>query len=648
MTVFDKNTCELLTIRELLDRDKEWVNFYPLFAGAGFKVLWYDGTDSIYLMLQTLGTTALTQGSLYLLNLDQSLNILNSVRHDNPSTTWFLVSDMVMDDAFLHLVGVHEQMDGNFVLTHLLVSKSSLSTWSKFDVSVIFPDYDISSLISLFNPPRVYASYSQLYNGYILYIAFSILCSGADCSEDGSDTVRPAILWCLPPGEIRELPWSYVQLYKWNTIHWNYQSPYSHSNNTWVTDIAEAGGILYVVGFIGENPDPNMAGDGFVIAVEAKTPDTVFEPEMLEVQYFLRLASLMGEASGGGQKGISAVLGAGSYNGYAYITGSADNYYLEYGPFNPSNITGVTEIQLDRSLPLPERPDLTDLRNLSYIGDNDQLFDRDVSDAPAGFYGVLRLRPSGITTITSTTTDTLTTTSTFTTTERTATTVISTPTTIVTRRTTTTRTALTTRLETEYVLSTVYTTRTVEDTSIRYETVASLITLTDTVKLSRIVTATTTPVVYATVRETVSRNQTVLLTRTIVIQPEGQPPWVFLVLPFLPLLLVPPPVMTVRRRLTIAILEGAGEQPPRTQKACLLNEYFKPSVGKLRRGGKVIFVNRDKASHEIELYRHDQRGKEIKIRLEPGRKTSIKVEEPGRYVFRLATGPDKIGVLEVE
>ncbi len=159
---------------------------------------------------------------------------------------------------------------------------------------------------------------------------------------------------------------------------------------------------------------------------------TFIDPEMLEVEYFFRLASLRGEADRGGERDMSAVLEAGSYKGYAYITGVADNYYLEYDPLNPSNITGVTEIQRDWSLPRPENPDLKELRNLVYAGDNDQPFDRDVSDTAAGFYGVLRLRPSGITTITSTqtstitetfissitstTTDTLTTMSTFTTT----------------------------------------------------------------------------------------------------------------------------------------------------------------------------------------------------------------------------------------
>ncbi len=646
VAVFDKYTCELLFIRELIDSTEEWGNLYSLVLGAGVKILWDDDTDSLYLLLQTFFSGAVFQGPFYLFQFDQSLNVLNYRKYDDSTPELLFISDMVMANNYLNLVGVHQKKGGEFVLTHLLVNKYNLAIIQKWDVWVSFPSYDINAQISPFMFPKVYASYSQFFYGDILYITFNILCSGDDCSEDGTAAFRPAILWMIPPSDFRITPWTEVQLYKWNTTHWNYRSPYSQSNNTWVTDIVKAGSMLYIVGFIGNNLD--NADDGFVIAVNAETPEDFLSPETLKIQYFLRLASLEGEADRGGPRGFSVILGVGSYNGYAYPTGTASNYYLEYDPFNPLNITGTTTVEQDFDLPESENSDLTELRNFSWIYDNTPAFDRDISTAPAGFYGVLRLRPSTMTTITSTETATITETSTFTTTARTTTTVVSTPTTTVTRLTTSTRTALATRFETAYVSSTVYTTRVVEGTSIRYETITSSTTLTDTTTLSRIVTATTTPTVYATVRETVSFNQTVLLTRTIVIQPEGQPPWGFLVLPFLPLLLVPPLVMTVRRRLTIAILEGAGGQPPRTQQAGLLNEYFKPSVGKLRRGGKVIFANRDRTAHEIELYRHDQRGREVKIRLEPGRKAGIRMGEPGRYLFRLATSPDKVGVIEVE
>jgi len=62
---------------------------------------------------------------------------------------------------------------------------------------------------------------------------------------------------------------------------------------------------------------------------------------------------------------------------------------------------------------------------------------------------------------------------------------------------------------------------------------------------------------------------------------------------------------------------------------------------------KVTFINRDKTAHEIKLYNSGIPGEQRTIVLESGRKASIKVVEPGRYLFHLATNPNKIGVLEV-
>ncbi len=668
VAVFDKNTCGLLFIRELIDSTVEWTNLYPILLGAGVKILWDDDTDSLYLLLQTFSMPVF-QGPFYLFQFDQSLNVLNYRKYDDSTPELLVITDMVIANNYLNLVGIDEKKGGDVVLTHILVDKTSLEIVQKWDLWVSFPGYNIASETEAFFP-KVYASYSQFFNSDILYIAFTILCAGYDCSEDEGEAFRPAILWMIPPSDFRITPWTEVQLYRWNTTHWNYRSPFTHSNNTWVTDIVKADSMLYVVGFIGANLD--STDDGFVLAVNVEEPEDYFSPQRLEIQYFLRLASLEGEADTGGQRGSSVILGTGEYNGYAYLTGTASNYYLEYDPFNPLSITGETLPEQDFDLPRSQIMELKEIKNFAMIYDNTPEFDRDVSTDPAGFYGVLRLRPSTMTTITSTETatitetstftttetlvssmtftitDTVTTTSTFTTTARTTTTVVSTPTTTVTRLTTSTQTVLSTRFETAYVSSTVYTTRVVEGTSIRYETVTYATTLTDRTTVSRIVTATTTPIVYATVRETVNFNRTVLLTRTIVIQPEGQPPWGFLLFPFIPLLLVPPLLMTVRRRLTIAILGGASEKLLQTQQTGLLNEYFKPSVGKLRKGGKVIFVNRDRTAHEIELYRDDLLGKEVRVRLEPGQKVSIKMREPGRYLFRLASSPDKIGVLEVE
>jgi hypothetical protein len=347
-----------------------------------------------------------------------------------------------------------------------------------------------------------------------------------------------------------------------------------------------------------------------------------------------RVVSLDGPPSDGGRRVLSAVLGAGSYNGYAYITGTAGNYYLEFTPFNPSNITGTATRNYFTLEPV--RPELTrELRNFEWAYDGVPLFDQDVHPSTAGFYGVLRLKQA--TTTTSTTTSI-------------TRTVTSTPTTTVTRFTTSTRTAITT----EYVSSTVYTTRIVEGTVTRVETVTSVTTipvvttLTGTTTVRSVVTATTTPTVYAAAQTTVYRNQTVQLTTTKIIQPEGMVPWPYLLLPFMPLLLFPPLVLTGRRRLTITILEGAAAQPPKAQPANILSEYFKPGVGRIKRGGKVTFRNKDKEMHEVELYAPGMPGRQRIFTLKPGEKVGIKISDPGRYFFRLTRNPDKLGILEVE
>jgi hypothetical protein len=141
-----------------------------------------------------------------------------------------------------------------------------------------------------------------------------------------------------------------VRLYDFTTTHWNTPAPYTHNNGTFVTGLVAADDMLYVVGLLANSLD--RAEDGFVYAVDART---------LNPQYMLRVVSLDGPPSDGGRRVFSAVLGAGSYNGYAYITGTAGNYYLEFTPFNPSNITGTAERYTFTLTTVS--PDLTELRN---------------------------------------------------------------------------------------------------------------------------------------------------------------------------------------------------------------------------------------------------------------------------------------------
>jgi plastocyanin len=627
IAVFNKGDCSLTGIKELIDRSfpNEWLNVYPFFV-LGVKVVWDQARSSMFVMLQTFEETSWTP-HLYIIRLDAGLKILDAVRYDQVSSEFFYVSDMVDDGSFLHVTGAYEVKGGILQLLYGVIRKDDLGSASWYYFPLSFPGYVIG-YEGVFLSRIVLTSFGgQTY----VNIAFTIKCSGPYCNVDFREGFRLGILR-FPLDDPSSVE---VRLYNFTTTHWNTPAPYNHANGTFVTGLVAADDMLYVVGLLAKELD--QAEDGFVYAMDART---------LNPQYMFRVVSLDGAPSSGGSRVLSAVLGAGSYNGYAYITGTAGNYYLEFTPFNPSNITGTAN---RNSFTLTTRiPDLKELEKIVIDPDNIPVFDQDAHPSTAGFYGVLRLKPA--TTTTSTTTSTVTSTTASTVTR----TVTSTPTTTVTRFTTSTQTAVATVVQTEYVFSTVYTTRVVEGTVTRVETVTSVTTipyvttLTDTTTLRSVITATTTPTVYATVQTTVLRNMTTYLTTTKAVQPPDTVPWWYILFPFIPLLLLPPVVVTTRGRLKITILEGAGEQQPGAQPSDILSEYFKPSVGRLQKNGKATFINKDRATHTVEIYTPEEPGRIKTLTLKPGQKAQIKFKEPGRYFFRLQTNPDKIGILQVE
>jgi plastocyanin len=577
----------------------------------------------MFVMLQTLETNTFVP-HLYIIRLDTGLKILNAVRYDRVSSGFFYVSDMVDDGSFLHVTGAYEDKGGIWQLLYGVIRKDDLGSASWYYFPLSFPGY-VTGYQGVAPSHIVLTSFGgQTY----VNIAFTINCFGPYCNVDFSVFRLGILRFPLDAPSSVE-----VRLYNFTTTHWNTPAPYNHANGTFVTGLVAADDMLYVVGLLANSLD--SAEDGFVYAVDART---------LNPQYMLRVVSLDGPPSDGGKRVPSAVLGAGSYNGYAYITGTAGNYYLELTPFNPSNITG-TATRERQGISVPDRPPVfRELRNFQGDVDNTPVFDQDAHPRTAGFYGVLRLKPA--TTTTSTTTSTATSTTTRT--------VTSTPTTTVTRFTTSTQTAVATVVQTEYVFSTVYTTRVVEGTVTRVETVTSVTTipyvttLTDTTTVRSVVTATTTPTVYATLQTTIMRNTTTYLTTTKAVQPPDTVPWWYILFPFIPLLLLPPIVATTRGRLKITILEGAGEQQPGAQPSDILSEYFKPSVGRLQKNGKATFINKDRATHTVEIYTPEEPGRIKTLTLKPGQKAQIKFKEPGRYFFRLQTNPDKIGILQVE
>jgi hypothetical protein len=622
IAVFNKGDCRLTGIRELIDTSlpREWLNEYPSYV-SGVKVVWDQDRSSMFVMLQTRETGTFVP-HLYIIQLDTGLNILNAVRYDLVSSDNFYVSDMFDGRSTLYVTGTYIDKDRKSHILYGEISKDDFSaSWYYFAAS--FPEYDVRVREIVF-PSLSRIVLTSVGGRTYVNIAFTMECSGLDCSEDGRLAYRLGLLR-FPLDNPSSVD---VRLYNFTTTHWNTPAPYNHDNNTWVTGLVAADDMLYVVGLLGINLD--RAEDGLVYAMDART---------LNPQYMFRMVSLDRDPSSGGSRVLSAVLGAGSYNGYAYITGTAGNYYLEFTPFNPSYITG-TATRNNFELTTGEL-DLTGLKNFQRDVPNTPVFDQDAHPRTAGFYGVLRLKPA--TTTTSTTTSTVTSTSTSTTTETSTSTVTSTTTstttrTTVTRFTTSTQTAVATVVQTEYVFSTVYTTRVVEGTVTRVETVTSVTTipyvttLTDTTTVRSVVTATTTPTVYATVQTTVLRNMTTYLTTTKTIQPPDMVPWWYVPVSFTSLSLIP---------LMAAMFHGG-------LKMIILNEDFRPSVGRVRRGKWVTYINKDREVHTLEFYNQQEPDQVRTLTINPGKKGRIKFKAKGRYFFRLQANPKKIGILEVE
>jgi hypothetical protein len=365
IAVFNKEDCRLTRIKELIDKSllpNEWVNLYPLFV-SGVKVVWDDPIKSMFVMLQTFENTSLPVPHLYIIQLDIGLNILNAVRYDRDSSRFLYVFDMVDDGIFLHVTGAYEDKDGIWQLLYGVIRKDDLGSASWYYFPLSFPGY-VTRYVSVPLSHIVLTSFGgQTY----VNIAFSINCFGPYCNVDFS-VFRLGILR-FPLDDPRSVE---VRLYNFTTTHWNTPKPYTHNNGTFVTGLVAADDMLYVVGLLANSLD--SAQDGFVYAMDART---------LNPQYMLRVVSLDGPPLSGGRRVLSAVLGAGSYNGYAYITGTAGNYYLEFTPFNPRNITGTAE-RYTFELTTGEL-DLNKLENFQRAVPNTPVFDQTLTTAPQVF-----------------------------------------------------------------------------------------------------------------------------------------------------------------------------------------------------------------------------------------------------------------------
>jgi plastocyanin len=593
-----------------------------------WAVVKFDSDGDIYLLVSPTNSPE-SRGTIFLYRLDQYLNIIGNLWYYVDGYSRVSAYDMAVSDDAVYIVGDvwQERPEGIFLI------KIDKDTLGAINHTILVGDS-----LSLFYPHIAVDS-----DGYI-YVA----ASGFSFSSDSAGPV----LFKLDSRF--NLVFTEPNIIGFKPTHRDANYPYQGLPFALDLDVSDT--QVFIVGGI-EHASGN---DGFVV-VANKTDGKPF--------YFLKIVSRENDAYKGGARVNSAAYAVNVYLDCAYITGYAENYYLEYEPLNPTATPNPVRSTTSNIIIGEETPIL------------EKKFDREISLNPLfdqdaytgikgnGFYGVLCMSPAtarSITTSTSTTTSTVTSTLTSTTTETststvtstttstTTRTVTSTPTTTVTWFTTSTQTAVATVVQTEYVFSTVYTTRVVEGTVTRVETVTSVTTipnvttLTDTTTVRSVVTATTTPTVYATVQTTVLRNMTTYLTTTKAVQPPDTVPWWYILFPFIPLLLLPPVVVTTRGRLKITILEGAGEQQPGAQPSDILSEYFKPSVGRLQKNGKATFINKDRATHTVEIYTPEEPGRIKTLTLKPGQKAQIKFKEPGRYFFRLQTNPDKIGILQVE
>jgi plastocyanin len=576
-------------------------------------VVKFDSDGDIYLLVRPTNDPSPFRGTIFLYRLDQYLNIIGNLWYNVAGYSIVSASDMAVTDDAVYIVGDVWEEEGPEGIFLIKIDKDTLGATNH----TILGD---SPSLQVFYPHIAVDS-----DGYI-YVA----ASGFSFSSGSAGPV----LFKLDSRF--NLVFTEPNIIGFKPTHRDANNPYQGPPFALDLDVSDT--QVFIVGGIEYDSDNDRypENDGFVV-VANKTDGNPF--------YFLKIVSRENDAYKGGARVNSVAYAVNVYRDCAYITGYAENYYLEYEPLNPTATPNPVRSTTSNIIINKETPILG--RNFDRENSLNPLFDQDAYTRIKGngFYGVLCMSPATARSIT---------TSTSTTTSTTTRTVTSTPTTTVTRFTTSTQTAVATVVQTEYVFSTVYTTRVVEGTVTRVETVTSVTTipyvttLTDTTTLRSVITAITTPVVYATVQTTVLRNMTTYLTTTKAVQPPDTVPWWYILFPFIPLLLLPPIVATTRGRLKITILEGAGEQQPGAQPSDILSEYFKPSVGRLQKNGKATFINKDRATHTVEIYTPEEPGRIKTLTVKPGQKAQIKFKEPGRYFFRLQTNPDKIGILQVE
>ena len=610
VALYEKETCKRIGVTELGNFSSPSFPSPPQSLKPGDIGVDVEITPDgeIYLLLSPYDKVEEDAGGnqlypIYLIRLDESLNIIAAKSFALNNTLQHYATDLEIFGDRLYVAGdIHRDL------------------WS-IDIFLLVLNRDLEPINSttLPNEPGTRLSWPSIAidpEGYV-YVAANIL---------------PGLIRLTPLPMLfkldRDLNIIYAQFIWYETVH--QADDYRFDSEPYVIDVAVSLNHVIMVGYLVKydpwDPKAPRIYDGNVIVLD-KSDGTS--------KYFLKIVSMENNAYDVARRVNSVAHGVDAYQDCAYLTGMAENYYLEYHLLNIDSYPweGIVgqDIPIRETYPVLDNPRFFD-SELS----GSPIFDRDVAPTKFnGFIGALCVLPLTVSsTTTSTATTTQTATITRTTTERTTTTLR--PATTLTSYYTSTVWTLRTSTTTELLSSTIYTTR--------LEIISQFATMTATI--TEILFATLTPTKYSTVETTLYRNQTILTIMTAE-SGGGQPSLPLFLLPFAPLLLIPPLIFTSGRSLTITILEGASRSSPHTTPTSILNEHFKPCVGRLKRKGTITFLNRDKTTHEIEIFNPDTQGS-TRLTLQPNKKAKTKITGPGKYFFRLTANPQKIGIIEAE
>jgi hypothetical protein len=394
-------------------------------------VVKFDSDGDIYLLVSPTNRPESDpfRGTIFLYRLDQYLNIIGNLWYYVAGYSRVSASDMAVTDDAVYIVGDVWQAgpEGIFLIK---IDKDTLGATNhtilgdSLSLQVFYPHIAVDS------------------DGYIYVAALGFSFSSGSAGP---------VLFKLDSRF--NLVFTEPNIMGFTPTHRDANNPYQGLPFALDLDVSDT--QVFIVGGIGHDSGGN---DGFVV-VANKTDGNPF--------YFLKIVSRENDAYTGGARVNSAAQAVNVYRDCAYITGYAENYYLEYEPLNPTATPNPVRSTTSNIIIDKETPIIED--NFNREERLNPVFDEDASSVKLnGFYGVLCMSPATARSIT---------TSTSTTTSTTTRTVTSTPTTTVTRFTTSTQTAVATVVQTEYVFSTVYTTRVVEGTVTRVETVTSVTTI---------------------------------------------------------------------------------------------------------------------------------------------------------------------------